>query len=202
MERVTLRSIMSEGLVRSGFSFRERITNNPHGSVSVVQMKDLLDGCSGIAQEGIFRVAGEDIGSQHLLWKGDVLFVSKGANNRAVVYDLDLPKAVAASAFFVLRPDPAKVVPLYLAWWINQKPVQEYLHQNMAGTYIPNITKPTVEGITLPLPPLEQQRQIAALSSLAQAEQRIMNELMIKRQQLIDRLLISSIKQSTNTITE
>ena len=193
MESVILRSIMTKGLVRSGFTFRERVAHDPSGTVAVIQMKDCNQEHCGMDHRGLTMLVGKAIGPQHYLTKGDVLFVSKGANNRAWVYDLDLPKAVAASAFFVLRPDPAKVDPYYLAWWINQKPVQEYLHQNMAGTYIPNITKPVVESITVPLPPLEQQRLIAAMSALAQAEQHILSELTLKRQELVDQLLLSSI---------
>lgn len=193
MERVSHRSIMTEGLVRSGFTFRERVAHDPSGTVAVIQMKDLNGGYSDIKADGVARVTGKDIGPQHYLAKGDVLFLAKGAHNRAVVYELDLAKAVAASAFFFLRPGPAQVDPSYLAWWINQQPVQEYLHQNMAGNYIPNITKPTVEGITVPLPPLDQQRLIAAMSGLAHTEQRILSELTIKRQQLVHHLHLSSI---------
>lgn len=185
-----LRSISS---VRTGFSFRKRVEHNPIGQVAVVQMKDLREGYSAIDQDGVSWVSGENIASTHHLDKGDVLFVAKGQNNHAVVFDLDLTTVVAASAFFVIRPERSKVDPAYLAWWINQQPVQEYLHQNMAGTYIPNINRPTVEGITVPLPPLEHQRLIATVHGLAHAEQRIMRELAVKRQQLVDHLLTSTI---------
>ncbi|MEO8589568.1 MAG: restriction endonuclease subunit S [Flavobacteriales bacterium] len=196
MDRHTIRTVIIEGHVRSGFSFRERVVNDASGTVAVIQMKDLNGAHFGIHEGGIARVQGKDIGPQHFLAKGDVLFVAKGANNRAVVYDMD-QKAVAASAFFVLRPDPAKVDPHYLAWWINQKPVQEYLQQNMAGTYIPNITKPVVEGISVPLPPLDQQRLIAVVHQLSLREQSIRATIARRRAALVDRILMTTTRTFT-----
>lgn len=200
-ETVEIGKVLLPGGIRTGFSFRERVEHNPAGRVAVVQMKDLREGYSTIAKDDIAWVSGEGIAPTHHLDKGDVLFVAKGQNNHAVVFDLDLPLAVAASAFFVIRPDRSKVDPAYLAWWINQQPVQEYLHQNMAGTYIPNINRPTVEGITVPLPPIEHQRLIATVHGLAHTEQRIMRDLAAKRQQLIDHLLVSTIKEYPTNIT-
>jgi len=159
-------------------------------------MKDLREGYSSIEVSGLAMVFGDNIPAHHHLHRKDVLFVAKGSNNHALVFDHDLPKAVAASAFFVLQPDLSKVDPHYLAWWINQPPVQEYLQQNMAGSYVPNITRPTVENITVPLPSLAHQRLIAAVYDLAKVEQRLMGEIAIERRRLVDHFLTSSINTS------
>lgn len=191
---IPIAEVLLESGIRTGFSFRERVENDLLGEVAVVQMKDLRQGYLAIDYGSLSKVSGRNIPHGHYLKQGDVLLLSKGQNNRAVVFDLAESPAVAASAFFVLRPDLGKIDPGYLAWWINQGPVQQHLHENMAGTYIPNITKPVVEGITVPLPPLEQQRRISTVHGLAMTEHRIMDELRVKRQQLVDQVLSASIR--------
>lgn len=83
------------------------------------------------------KIKSDKISKKTFLKKGDVLLITKGANNYAVEYKHDFEKAVAASAFYVLRPNQNKVNPSYLTCYINQPPVQQYFKANMAGTYIP-----------------------------------------------------------------
>ena len=177
----------------SGYSFRRKVEHDPNGDVSVIQMKDLEDNYSRITNN-LTRIDVASVPPKYFLQKGDVLFISKGANNYAVVYDLDLVKAVAASAFFVLRADVEKVNPYYMAWYINQKPVQKYILDNRAGTYIPNINRDTILGIQLSLPEVEIQNLIAKVDSLSIREKYLNEKLTSFRKILINSVLIKKVK--------
>lgn len=190
--KVNLTHILQNNGLFSGYSFRTKVENDPNGDVAVVQMKDLKDGYSNIATSMI-KVLSSSIPEKYNLQKGDVLFISKGYNNFALVYDLDLQKAVASSAFFVLRPDRSKVVPEYLAWYLNQKPIQQYIKDNRAGTYIPNVNKTTLESIQMRLPEKKLQEKIVKIDFLRKREYLLTNQLLSKRELLVSYKLLNAI---------
>ena len=177
----------------AGFSFRQKVENDPNGDVHVIQMKDLEHNYSTIGVN-LTKISSEIVSSKSFLRKGDVLLITKGANNYAVEYELDSEKAVASSAFFVLRPDQRKVIPAYLVWYINQTPVQQHLKANMAGTYIPNINKSAIEEIEIELPEKNIQEVICRIDLLRKREYLLSNELLAKREQYISSALLTLIK--------
>jgi len=164
----------------AGFSFRQKVENDPKGDLRVIQMKDLEHNYSNIGMN-LTKIKSDKVSDKNFLQKGDVLLITKGANNYAVEYKHELKKAVAASAFYVLRPNQKKIHPSYLTWYINQSPVQQYFKANMAGTYIPNINKKTIEEIVVTLPPMEIQEIIVSLDDLRKQEFVLMTELIEKR---------------------
>ncbi len=187
---VSINSVLLE--LFSGYSFRSKVVNNPGGDMEVIQMKNLEDGHSRIEKD-LTRIDSSVIPQKFLLHRGDILFLAKGANNYAIVYNLDLPKAIAASAFFILRPDASKIIPDYLAWYINQKIVQQYLKENTAGTYIPNVNKNTILGINIQLPEILIQEKVVKIEFFRKREYLLMNALLTKRQQLISYKLLDII---------
>lgn len=177
--------------ISSGYSFRTKVKHEAKGDLAVIQLKDLENNYQTLGQE-LTMVSSDKVPEKYLLQKGDVLFISKGANNFAIVFQEDF-KAVAVSAFFVLRADEKKVLPEYLAWFINSKPAQQFLKGNRAGTYIPNVNKDTLMSLQVKLPSLEKQKQIAAIAELAQKEQSIYNQLKENRKIILNTILESSI---------
>lgn len=189
-EKVNIKAVFSD--LFTGFSFRSKVENVPNGDLSVIQMKDLEHHYTSIKSD-LTRVSSDKINGKFFLQKGDVLFIAKGTNNYAIEYKLNLPKAIAASAFFVLRPIQSKVIPAYLSWYINQPPVQQYLKENMAGTYVPNINKNTIEGIMIMLPVLNVQEKIVAIDVLRKQENRLMSAIMEKREVAVNTALLDIV---------
>lgn len=173
----------------AGYSFRNRVEDEPEGDLKVIQMKDLSDNYA-LINSGLSSVSSDKINSKLFLKKHDVLFLAKGSNNYAVEYTHDFEKAIASAAFFVVRPDVDKVVPAYLAWYINQLPVQQYLKENMAGTYVPNINKSTIEGIMIALPSMAMQQKIVLIERLRKQEEALMNKIIDKRQVAVSAALL------------
>lgn len=192
-QELYLKSIVQPGGISSGFSFRGKIKASPRGNLRVVQLKDMENEYSVIGKDCTL-VDGKDIKEKHYLQLGDILFISKGANNFAIVFERqdDIP-TVASSVFYVIRIDASKADPHYVAWFINSVGVQQYFQAYAAGTYSLSINREVVEGIPIILPPLDIQRKIAKVAKLAQKEQYIYTALKEKRNQLIEVQLLKSI---------
>lgn len=193
VKKIKLKTIIPYEGLASGYSFRGKITHNPKGTVRIIQLKDFTNDYSEIGND-CYLVDGSKIKDKYHLQDGDILFISKGANNFAVTYSkTDNIPTIASSALFVIKVDPKIANSRYVAWYINQAPVQSYFKQNEMGTYITSINKKTVEEIPLKLPLLEVQEKIAALAVLATKEQTLYNQIKELRGSLIQTLLLKSI---------
>lgn len=173
----------------SGYSFRDKVEDNPTGSVTVIQMKDLINHYSEIGLD-LVKIASKDISDKHLLRKGDVLFVSKGSNNFALVYD-GTNKAIASSVFFVIRLKHIEIDPYFLAWYINQENAQAYLHTGKEGTGVTNINKATLENLEVEIIPLEKQQHLLTVHELWKHEKEISLALLEKKDKLIQQQLMA-----------
>ena len=83
----------------------------------------------------------EGISEKHLLKDGDVLFSAKGTKNFAAVFENHNEPSVASTSFFVIRPTDNKVLPQFLAWFLNNPTTQTLLKAQAIGTSIPSISK-------------------------------------------------------------
>lgn len=178
----------------SGQAFAGRIENNPEGDCHVVQLRDLNDSYTNIERMPHLVNSGT-IPYKQFLKKGDLLFITKGSNNFALIFDKDY-KAVASTIFFVIRPEPTIVNSKYLEWYINQSPAQEYLHAGKEGSSVTNINKNTLEHLPINIPPMELQRKIAGLYELLQKEIYLTEAILEKRQLFIEKLLLTQLKQT------
>lgn len=192
-KKTLLKRIVLPDGIASGYSFRGKIKGSLNGDLRVVQLKDMKNDYSNIRNDCTY-IDGSDIKEKYYLEMGDILFISKGANNFATVYDLkDGVATVASSVFYVIKVDTSKANPYYVAWYINKKRVQQYFTTHASGTYSLSINKEVVEDIPLILPSLEIQRKIANVARLAQKEEYIYTALKEKRNQLIETQLLKVI---------
>lgn len=191
-ELVQLQSILVYRGLSSGYSFRGKIKNIHNGGVRVIQMKDFENEYSTIGDECVF-VDSQSIKTKYYLEDGDILFIAKGSNNYAVVYNkMDVP-TIASSALFILKVDRDKATPEFVAWYINQQDVQNYFKSNEAGTYATSINRKTLEEVPVKLPSLELQSKIATVASLHLREQLLNRKVSELRDTLITNQLINSI---------
>lgn len=191
-----LKFILKDSGISSGYSFRSKLENNSNGDLKVIQLRDFIDDYTAIGKECI-KVSSEGIKDRFILKEGDILFISKGQNNNAIAFtakDFELPH-IASSALFVITVDQTKANPYYIAWYMNQTPVQNYIKQNLSGTYTPTVNRKVVENIPLQLPSLKDQDKIATLGALALKEKRIHNNILKQREMLINNQLLNLINQ-------
>lgn len=175
--------------IDSGKSFRQRIEDDPNGTCLVIQMKDIsneLLTISGSPQSIII----DEINPNQLLKRGDILFMAKGNNNFAVMYDSDKP-AVAVSLFFVIKPKRKDVDPEFLTWYLNSPAAQAYFHERRLGASVGNIIKEELENLEIELPELDRQIQISKLNKLFKHEKQFTLEYLKKKELFLNQIMLN-----------
>lgn len=166
----------------SGFTFRQKIDHQPDGGLNVIQAKDVKPNM--IDEGDITKIYGDEIKNKFFLEKGDVLFLAKGTNNIASIFNHDR-KSIAVSSFFVMKiKEPNKLIPEYIMYYINSPAGQKQLEMGKEGTYVTNISKKTLGEITITIPPIEEQRKLCKLFSLAEQEIQLTKQLLEKKIEL------------------
>jgi len=189
---VQLKSILYEG-ISSGFSFRGKIHQSSNGEIRVIQLKDFIDDYTAIGNE-CYLISADKIKRKYYLGKNDILFVAKGTNNYALVFKpIDDVPTIASSALFVIKVNQKVADPQYVAWYINQTPVQNYFKTNETGTYVTSINKTTVENIPIKLPSLSLQKQIARLAQLHKQEKQLTTKITNLKESLITNQLLNTL---------
>jgi restriction endonuclease S subunit len=180
--------------VQLGYQFRRKIEPADNGTNWVIQIRNFDE--NRILKKGdLSRVMIDRPAEPYIINRGDILFLSRGQRNWATPIVDELTATVAVSHFFVIRPKQQTVLPEYLAWYINQTPAQEYLH-NVArrGTHMPLIPLSAFSGLTVTLPDIETQRKIVELSRLMEKEKQLLSSLQEKRTQLINAICLKATK--------
>lgn len=180
--------------IQLGYQFRKKIESVDHGAQRVIQIRDFDDNHI-LNNKNLSRVRIDKPAEQYMINRGDVLFLSRGHRNWAAPIVDDLLATVAVSHFFVIRPKQHNVLPEYLAWYINQAPAQEYLH-NIArrGTHMPLIPLSAFVELQVDMPDIETQKRIVELSRLMEQEKQLASVLHEKRSLLISAVCLSATR--------
>ena len=136
----------------------------------------------------------ERISDKHLLKDGDVLFAAKGTKNFAAVFENHNEPSVASTSFFVIRTVDKKVLPQYLAWFLNNHTTQTLLKGQAIGTSIPSISKQVLENLEITVPNIEIQRAILQITKLRNKEKSLKQRIDTLREKLIQQQIINAIK--------
>lgn len=179
--------------VMTGYSFRGKIESQEAGEFGILQMKDMTQNYTRFDYETIDRSSEYDFKERFVLQDKDILFVAKGANNCAVLFqEQDFP-CVASAVFFVIRVLRKDIVPEFLVWYINQSKVQSYLTERRAGTSMVNITKQDVMDIPIQQVSYTKQKAIGEFTQLYLKEQELVELIKGHREQLIQQQLVNIV---------
>lgn len=160
--------------IRAGHAFRGRIEDIPGAAVRVIQMKD-VDTERGINWTGLVATGLAGRKQPDWLKTGDLLFAARGNRYFAILLE-DVPfDTVLSPHFFHLTVKrEAKVLPGFLAWQINQEPIQHYLQKSSHGSMIQAIGRQVLDNMPIAIPPLQQQEAVIALNNTWRQELRVM----------------------------
>lgn len=136
----------------------------------------------------------EGVSEKHLLKDGDVLFAAKGNKNFAAVFENHNEPSVASTSFFVIRPSDNKVLPQYLAWFLNNDTTQVLLKGQAIGSSIPSISKGVLENLEITLPSIEIQKTIMQITKLRNKEKSLKLKIETLREKQIQQKIINVIK--------
>ncbi|MGN6545279.1 MAG: restriction endonuclease subunit S [Aureliella sp.] len=195
-----------------GYQHREKISHVEHGSHRLIQGKDLVwsdDLVDDTGNSAGWRIRTEELdqvtpkgdASRYRIQPGDLLFVSRGTTNVAVplvepfvkLAPFDWDNLIPAYVFYILRPDHERVLPEYLAWFINQPQAQEYLTRHSRGTLVKLLPKSVFEELEVLVPPLKIQQRIVELEHLRTREEFLLRKLTNARQRLIRQTCLEAI---------
>ena len=79
-------------------------------------------------------------------------------------------------------------MPAFLAWLINQAPVQKQLLQAAEGSNQLSIRRPVLEAVTVRVPSFANQHRIVSLANLARKERQTLQKLIHNRERELEGL--------------
>lgn len=135
----------------------------------------------------------EGISEKHLLRDGDVLFAAKGTKNFAAVFENHNEPSVASTSFFVIRLTDNKVLPRFLAWFLNNPTTQTLLKAQAIGTSIPSISKQVLENLEIPVPDIKTQKAIVEISKLRNREKFLKQQIEVLRNKKVNQQILKAI---------
>lgn len=173
--------------IKSGRSIRGAITEVEDTGIRIVQMKDLS--IDGISWDSCISTELTGKSAPDWLVKGDILVLARGNQNYAVLVDDSInevnAKLIVAPYFFVLQAETDRVNPIYLTWWLNQKPVQNYFKTKSRGTGSLSLPRSALEETEIVLPTVKEQQVIASLYSNLAQQKAVQQELISNSEQLL-----------------
>jgi restriction endonuclease S subunit len=152
-------------------SIRTGIFARPEESGDLVYLQSkYFDEDGELVQElhGDLKLA--NVSEKHLLKPGEVLFAAKGPKNFATAFEGHNAPAVASTSFFVIHVGDGRILPEYLAWFINLPETKLMLKTSSQSTSIPSISKTTLEALEVPVPSVELQKRILIITTLRKKE--------------------------------
>ena len=180
--------------IRTGYQSRSRIIPVAAGSHYLLQSGDLREEIASIGIESLTRFNPILSKNDWELKANDILLMARGTMNTATLLK-NLPEhTLAAASFFIVRSKEKGVIPEYLVWYLNQKPVQYYLiRESGAGVQMRVIRRQVLEQTEIPLPNMETQHSITSVITAMTEEQTLLSKLAAKRHTLFTELCLKTI---------
>lgn len=150
-------------------------------SSSYVQMKDLDRG-----RRSLTRAGAPTAGRATPIAQGDVLVAARGERNLVVRPDAELLGAYPTLDVYLVRPDPSRLDPDYLAAFLDAEETGRSLRASKAGASLPRIPKEALAELSVPAPPIARQRAIGALAVCARRHAELSTRLQAAEARLAD----------------
>jgi restriction endonuclease S subunit len=93
----------------------------------------------------------------------------------------------------VIRPADKKVLPQYLAWFLNNHTTQTLLKGQAIGTSIPSISKHVLENLEITVPNIEIQKAILQITKLRNKEKSLKQKIETLKDMKINQQLFQAI---------
>ena len=178
------------GITLRGANASRHQLDGTHHLIRIGEVSD--DGILQIGEPNLVKFDAT-LAARYTLRSGDVLLAARGTRMTATVFD-GVVTAVAGGQFCVIRPKRDCLLPDYLRWFLNLSTTQEVLNALARGTYVRSLPAKSLATLSLPVPPIPQQRAIADLHNLRLHEKGLMVRLANLRATLVDGSLVRSLQ--------
>jgi len=172
--------------IEAGHPFRGAIPEHEHGDCQVIQVRD-IDADGLVNWGGV--ICTQITGRKRPDWlrEGSIIFAARGARNLAsCMPDLGRPVVCAQHFFRITLKATNDALPEFIAWQLNQAPLQRYFRRLAQGSAQVSIHRAMLEQATITLPPLEQQIILTRFADKALKEKQRLTQLIDNRRQQID----------------
>jgi len=164
--------------VLPGLSLKARAEHEPEGTHQIVLAKHLKVGVPYVYadKEHKLRITPNKKMDRYKVLPGDVLFISRGIRNEAIMVNEVPENTVASSTLYIIRSKEG-VETGYLAWVLEQPQIKAKIAQARTGAGTPLVQRNELMNMTIPLPDLESQKKIAELNGLMAKERQILDQI-------------------------
>lgn len=180
--------------VRVGLSVRGRLETGSEGDTPVVLLRDTSEGRVDLAN--LERANLGDVGERYRVGEGDILFRTRFEPNIAIHLAEFPGEAVVIAPLLAIRVSSPDLEPAYLAWYINQPPAQAAIARDAHGTNLRMIPRSALDGVEVPVPPLDAQRRIVAVAKLSERERTLATQIADKRCELTRFALLEQARKA------
>lgn len=102
--------------------------------------------------------------AKKIMHSGDVLFATtRPTMKRSAIVLSEYDGQICSTGFTVLRPDTAKIESKYIHYVLQSESFMDEMKGLQRGASYPAVTDSDVKGYEVPIPPLEEQKQIVDL---------------------------------------
>ena len=124
-----------------------------------------------------------------VLQAGDVLLTSRVNFKAALISEPTSMPTLASVGIWIIRPDQSRLHPGFLTFWLNSTQGQKAL-QGLGNefTTIKFIRKDDLEGLSIPLPSMAKQEQLANLYTCYVKQKQLQEKRLNLQQQLLNTL--------------
>ena len=192
-QRVQLSELVQ---VQPGYLSRGRVRHTTDGTHHLLQGKDIYE-ADGVRLDTAIRFHPTRRPELYQVSRGDVLVTARGQDHRAYYVDQDLSDVLASATFYILRTDVSRLLPGYLAWWLNLPRVQSAIDTASGGTHISYIRRQALENLLVPVPTLEVQHKIERVVFLWRERNALQARIDEKRRQSIQMVCQRAVQRAT-----
>lgn len=181
--------------MQPGYSSKGAIVHEPEGTLQVITAQHLTKGEPyRYIDDHRLLIRPPKFYDKYLVSPGNLLFMSRGANNYAVLIESVPQPAIAPLTFFIIKPRLDMIIPEYLAWCFEQDHVKAQLNELRTGAGTPMIPSSGFRELELYLPELEIQHKVALLAQHQRHEKQLLQLLATetdRMHQLVGKKLLS-----------
>lgn len=141
-------------------------------------------------------ISNDELEDHYFTKEGDVL-MRLSQPYTAVCIDKEYSGLLIPSYFAIIKVDQSKVMPRYIAWYLNTWNVKKELERSQSGSRIPSTNQHVLKTIPIIAASLSKQKELIELYQLHQKEKRLYKKL-IEEKELLFQGIAQQILNSKN----
>lgn len=155
---------LAQGIERGARLSAERLddlTIDGESRITYLRLSDIVDGRIGNDRPRLRQI--DCSTERYWLKSGDLIISKNGAPFKVAVAEVLNDDIILANGnLYIVRLDEDIVDPYFVAAFLSSEDGKEILERYVVGTTIPSLPLKNLKEIQIPVPPMEQQKEIAA----------------------------------------